>query len=75
MIKDDNIKKGNKVKIDTVIKGLEKRGMKGYYAEDGEEALKMILDMMPDTSGASIPVLSSISFLQSIDRVWIRLLI
>ena len=50
MIKDDNIKKGNRVKIDTVIKGLEKRGMKGYYAEDGEEALKMILEMMPEGS-------------------------
>ena len=50
MAKTDNLSKGNKVKIDTVIKGLEKRGMKGYYAEDGEEALKMILEMIPEGS-------------------------
>ena len=50
MAKTDNLSKGNKVKIDTIIKNLEKRGMKGYYAEDGEEALKMILDMIPEGS-------------------------
>ena len=50
MAKTDNLSKGYKVKIDTVIKGLEKRGMKGYYAEDGEEALKMILEMIPEGS-------------------------
>ena len=50
MINSDNIKKANKVKIETVMKGLEKRGMKGYYAEDGEEALKMILEMIPEGS-------------------------
>ena len=49
-MKTDNISKGNKVKIETVIKALEKRGMKGYYAEDGEEALKMILEMIPEGS-------------------------
>ena len=50
MIKIDNVKKGNKVKIETIIKGLEKRGMKGYYAENAEEALKMVLEMMPEGS-------------------------
>ena len=50
MIKIDNVKKANKVKIETIIKALEKRGMKGYYAENGEEALKMVLEMMPEGS-------------------------
>lgn len=50
MAKTDNLSKGYKVKIDTVIKGLEKRGIKGYYAEDGEEALKMVLEMIPEGS-------------------------
>ena len=52
MAKTDTLSKGNKVRFDTIIKGLEKRGMKGYYAEDKEEALQMILDMIPD--GASV---------------------
>jgi len=47
-----NVKKANKAKIETVIKALDKRGIHGYYAEDGGEALKMILDMIPD--GASV---------------------
>ena len=47
-----NVKKANKVKIETVIKALERRGIHGYYAEDGEAALAMILDMIPD--GASV---------------------
>ena len=50
MINNDNIKKANKIKIEKVMKGLEKRGMKGYYAEDSAEALKMILEMIPEGS-------------------------
>ena len=50
MAKTDNLSKGNKVRFDTIIKALEKRGMKGYYAEDSEEALKMILEMIPEGS-------------------------
>ncbi len=48
----ENVKKANEKKIETVIKALEKRGVHGYYAEDSEEALKMILDIIPD--GASV---------------------
>ncbi|MDD6190465.1 MAG: lactate utilization protein [Firmicutes bacterium] len=49
-IKVDNLKKGGKVKIETIIKNLEKRNMKGYYAENREEALKMLLEMIPEGS-------------------------
>lgn len=48
----ENVKKANKVKIETVMKALEKRGMKGYYAEDADEALKTILEMIPE--GAAV---------------------
>ena len=50
MINNENMRKANKIRIETVIKGLEKRGIKGYYAEDGEEALRMLLEMMPEGS-------------------------
>ena len=46
----ENVKKANKAKIETVIKALEKRGMKGYYAEDGADALAKILEMIPEGS-------------------------
>lgn len=48
MIKFDNVKIANRRKIETVIKNLEKRDITGYYAENKEEALKMVLDMIPD---------------------------
>lgn len=48
----DNVKKANKIKIDTVIKNLAKRSIAGYYAEDREEALKMLMDMIPE--GATV---------------------
>lgn len=49
-IKIDNVKKAGKIKIDTIIRNLEKRNMKGYYAEDREEALRMLLEMIPEGS-------------------------
>lgn len=48
MIKTDNVKIANRAKINTVIKNLEKRDITGYYANDREEALKMVLDMIPE---------------------------
>ncbi len=49
---NENVKKANKVKIETVIKNLAKRNMTGYYAEDKEEAHKMLLEMIPE--GATV---------------------
>lgn len=49
-IKVDNVKKAGKLKINTIIKNLERRNMKGYYAENREEALKLVLDMIPEGS-------------------------
>lgn len=43
-----NIKAANKLKIDTVIKNLEKRGIQGYYCETKEEARDLVLSMIPD---------------------------
>lgn len=50
MIKFDNVKIANKTKIETVIRNLEKRNIAGYYAENKEEALKMLLKMIPEGS-------------------------
>lgn len=52
MVQNDNIRKGNKAKIETVIKNLEKRDISGYYAENAEEALRMVLEMIPE--GATV---------------------
>lgn len=45
-----NIKAANKLKIDTVIKNMEKRGIHGHYCESKEEACEMILSMIQDKS-------------------------
>ena len=37
-----------------VIKGLESRNMKGYYAADKEEALKLALSLIPEGSSISM---------------------
>lgn len=47
---DHNRKKRNQMLAQKVIKGLESRGMEGYYAETKEEALKTALDLIPDGS-------------------------
>jgi hypothetical protein len=43
-----NIKAVNKLRIDTAIKNLEKRGMRGYYCETKEEAKALVLSMIPE---------------------------
>ena len=40
--------KRNDLLAQKVIQGLESRNMKGFYAKDREEALKMALDLIPD---------------------------
>ena len=47
-----NITKRNNLLSEQIIKGLEKRNMKGYYAEDKEEALKIALGLINE--GATI---------------------
>ena len=49
---NENISKRNKLLSEQIIKGLEKRNMKGYYAEDKEEALKIALGLINE--GATI---------------------
>jgi len=44
------IKAANKLKIDTVIKNMEKRGIQGFYCETKDEACEMILTMIQDKS-------------------------
>jgi len=45
-----NIKAANKLKIDTVIKNMDKRGIQGHYCETKEEACELVLSMIRDKS-------------------------
>ena len=47
---DANRAKRNKMLAEKVIKGLESRNMKGYYAESKEKALKLALELIPERS-------------------------
>lgn len=49
----DNIKKANKLKMEAVIKNLKKRNMAGYYCENQEEAIDLILSLVDDKSTVS----------------------
>ena len=50
---DPIVMTGNKVKIETVIKNLEKRNMKGYYCETAEEARELALSMIGENDVVS----------------------
>ncbi len=56
---NENITKRNDLLSQKVIKGLESRNMKGLYAKDREEALKMALDLIPE--GCSVTMGGSVS--------------
>ena len=47
---NENISKRNELLSQTVIKSLEKRNMKGYYAKDRDEALKLALELIGEGS-------------------------
>ena len=51
---NETITKRNELLAQTVIKGLESRNMKGYYAGSKEEALKIALDLIPKGSSISM---------------------
>ena len=51
---NENIVKRNRLLSEKVIKGLESRNMKGYYAESKEEALKIALDLIPAKSSVTM---------------------
>ena len=48
------IKKRNALLAKTVIASLEKRNMKGYYAESREEALETALGLIPEKSSVTM---------------------
>ena len=51
---NETIAKRNRLLAQKVIKGLESRNMKAYYAEDKAEALKIALELIPETSSISM---------------------
>ena len=56
---NDIITKRNDLLAQKVIKGLESRNMKGFYAKDRDEALKIALGLMPE--GSSVTMGGSVS--------------
>ena len=51
---NENIYKRNELLAQKVIKGLESRNMKGYYAANKEEALKLALELIPEGSSVTM---------------------
>ena len=51
---NENVAKRNRLLAEKVIKGLESRNMKGYYAESKEEALKKALELIPEGSSVTM---------------------
>ncbi|SDB30519.1 Uncharacterised ACR, YkgG family COG1556 [Pseudobutyrivibrio sp. YE44] len=51
---NENIVKRNQLLAQKVIKGLESRNMKGYYASNKEEALKIALELIPEQSSVTM---------------------
>ena len=50
---DTNVKEANKVRIETVIKGLEKRNITGHYCETAADAVKTIESLIAEGSQVS----------------------
>ena len=50
---NENIFNRNEILARQIIKGLESRNMKGYYAANKEEALKLALELIPEGSKVS----------------------
>lgn len=59
MIMNDIVTKRNDLLAQKIIKGLESRNMKGFYAKNREEALKLALDLIPE--GSSVTMGGSVS--------------
>ncbi len=51
---NENMYKRNELLAKKVIKGLESRNMTGYYAADKEEALKKVLELIPEGSSVTM---------------------
>ncbi len=51
---DEFIIKRNDLLAEKVIKGLKSRNMEGYYAKTKEEALRMALSLIPETSSVTM---------------------
>ena len=51
---NENVFKRNELLSQKLIKGLESRNMKGYYAKDKEEALRIALEIIPEKSSVTM---------------------
>ena len=51
---NENIIKRNSLLAEKLIKGLESRNMKGYYAENKKDALRLALELIPENATCSM---------------------
>ncbi len=51
---NENIEKRNRLLAQKVIKGLESRNMKGYYADNRDDALRLALELIPEKSSVTM---------------------
>lgn len=58
-MQNENVLKMNRIKAQTVIKGINSRNMHGYFAETKEDALKLALELIPE--GSSVGYGGSVS--------------
>ena len=63
------VTKRNDLLAQKVIKGLESRNMKGFYAKDREEALKIALDLIPEGSSVTMGGSVSVAEIGLVDAV------
>jgi len=66
---DEMITKRNELLAQKVIKGLESRNMKAYYAADKEEALKIALGLIPEGSQVTMGGCKSAEEIGLVDAV------
>ena len=60
---NETITKRNALLAETVIKGLESRNMKGYYAATKEEARELALKLIPENSFITMKLIPENSFI------------
>ena len=63
------VSKKNEALAQTVIKGLESRNMKGFYATSKEEALKIALSLIPENSTVAMGGCTSANEIGLIDAL------
>ena len=69
---NENLIKGNEIIGNTVVNALEKRGFEAEYVPTGEQALKRILELIPENATVGIPGTATIRDIGALDALKAR---